>query len=80
MKVKEVIAALQRHDPNAPVIVHGYESGYNRVIEARAVNIVSNATQEWYDGEFDAAVDENEQSHAVPAVELRGENPRRKAM
>jgi len=79
MKVKQVIAALQRHNPNAPVIVRGYESGYNRVSQARAVNIVSNDSQEWYDGEFDAADGEDEQ-RAIPAVELWGENPRRKAM
>lgn len=61
MKVKEVIAALQRHDPDAPVVVRGDESGFNRVMEARAVSIVRNDTQEWYDGEFDAACGEKEQ-------------------
>jgi len=80
MKVKEVIAALQSHNPDAPVIVRGYESGFNRVVDARAVNIVHNATQEWYDGEFEAADSENEQQRATPAVELRGENPQRKDM
>jgi len=80
MKLKEVIVALQRHDPDAPVIVRGYESGFNRVLDARAVNIVSNDTQEWYDGEFDAACGEREQKCSIPAVELWGENTKRKDM
>ncbi len=79
MKVKEVIAELQNHNPDTPVVIRGYESGFNRVLEVHTVDIVPNATQEnWYDGEYEKVWGKEEQMRAVPAVELWGDNTKKK--
>lgn len=79
MKVKEVIAELQTRNPEALVVVHGYEGGYNDVINIHAMDIVPNAGQEHsFYGEYEEISDEEEQKNSVPAIELWGENRKAK--
>lgn len=51
MKVKELIEALQGCDPEAPVIVDGYEGGASEISSLSApVEIALNVNSEWYYG------------------------------
>jgi hypothetical protein len=43
MKVKDLIAALQKHDPEHMVVVNGYEDGVDEVVVIRAARVELNA-------------------------------------
>lgn len=75
MNVKEVIANLKNHNPDAQVVVRGYESGVNAVLKVESVDIIPNSGQDnWFNGEYEIVSDNKEQEKSVPAVELVGEN------
>lgn len=46
MKVKQLIARLQKLDPEIPVFVRGYEGGVNDVSHLRAVRVLRNANSD----------------------------------
>ena len=50
MKNKDLIHALQQHDAESPVFVHGYEGGVCRVLNVHAVTVALSAHTEWYYG------------------------------
>jgi len=57
MKVSELIAALQQQDPNARVIVNGYEGGYSDVSSTQVLDIATNFhdDEEWWYGPHELA-------------------------
>lgn len=75
MKVKELIAALQKHDPERQVIIRGYEGGYNDVSKLLEIDIVPNPDRAWYVGEYEKAEYVKESAvEPAPAIDLYGEN------
>jgi len=46
MKIKELIAELQKHDPELMVVIAGYEGGVNEVSRTQAVGIKLNVNTE----------------------------------
>lgn len=53
MKVKELIKALGKYDPELKVVVDGYEGGYNDPEELELVNMKIRPNAAWYDGKYD---------------------------
>jgi hypothetical protein len=60
MKIKQLIEYLKKEDPEARVVVDGYESGYDEVWKISKVSIESNPDKgdsekddRWWDGEFE---------------------------
>ena len=51
MKVKELIKKLQKMDPNARVLVEGYEIGYDDASSPEEI-VVRETKGSWYDGKF----------------------------
>jgi len=58
MKIKELIAELQKHDPELMVVIAGYEGGVNEVSRTQAVGIKLNVNTEWYYGKHEVPYDE----------------------
>lgn len=55
MKVKELIALLQQQDPEARVVVQGYEGGYNDAATPEPIRLKLNVhpKEDWYYGPHD---------------------------
>jgi hypothetical protein len=52
MKVKDLIKELEKHDPEAMVVVRAYEEGVNQATSVQLVKIAQSFTDKWYYGEF----------------------------
>jgi len=50
MKVKELIEALKKHDPELMVIRDGYEGGMEEITITKIGPIALNVNDEWYYG------------------------------
>ncbi|MFZ4677863.1 MAG: hypothetical protein ACOYM4_19595 [Nodosilinea sp.] len=50
MTAKELIEALSQFPPDTPVVVRGYESGYNDMLAVQPLTIQLNISQTWYYG------------------------------
>lgn len=57
MTVKDLIEALSRLNPDAAVIVSGYESGYLAVDRLDTRSVVGLSGTSWYNGDIDDAGD-----------------------
>ena len=53
MNVKELIAELQKCDPDMMVVIHGYEGGVNEVGLVEGVGVKLNANTAWYYGKHE---------------------------
>ena len=53
MKAKELIEILQKLDPEALVLVDGYEGGYAVPVDTKQKNVCGPFKREWYYGEYD---------------------------
>jgi len=56
MKVKELIAELQRHDPEAQVMVDGYEMGVSDVRKVVPVTVYKNIDRPFWCGRYDTSL------------------------
>ena len=52
MKVAELIEQLRQFPPDLPVLVEGYETGWDGIHELRSTGICRNREAESWDGEF----------------------------
>jgi hypothetical protein len=52
MNVKELIEQLSKHDPEAMVVIRGYEDGVDEAIKTEAVQISKFPIVEWYYGKY----------------------------
>jgi len=52
MQVKELIKELEKHDPEAIVVVRAYEEGVNQATSVKLVKITPSFTDKWYYGEY----------------------------
>jgi len=50
MTVAELIEALSQFDPATPVVVRGYEGGYNDVSSVEPLMMQLNVNDKWYQG------------------------------
>jgi hypothetical protein len=50
MTVKELIEQLSQFEPDTPVVVKGYEAGFNDVYEVELLSIQLNTNTIWYYG------------------------------
>jgi predicted nuclease of restriction endonuclease-like (RecB) superfamily len=57
MTVKVLIETLQQFPENCPVVLDGYEDGYNEATDIRTKTIARQDAAEWFNGEFDEAED-----------------------
>ena len=53
MTVKQLIEKLQQFDPEAMVVVAGYEGGYNEISDAGDICLNLNVNKQWYYGEHE---------------------------
>ncbi len=74
MKVKELIKALLKHDPEAEVMVDGYESGVNDVRKVVPIIAYKNANRPSWFGRYSEATPDPEYTpegaQAINAVYL----------
>jgi hypothetical protein len=50
--VAELIKALKQFPQDLPIVVSGYESGFENILEPRIEKLEQNAENKYYDGEF----------------------------
>ena len=70
MKVKELIEKLSQLPQELPVIVSGYESGYNEVICAQNKKVKKAINPSWYDGKLENATGEDDDPATFDSVYL----------
>ncbi|MBW4544594.1 MAG: hypothetical protein KME25_09135 [Symplocastrum torsivum CPER-KK1] len=78
MTIKELIEALSKFDSDTPVVVGGYEGGYNDVTIVKAESIQLNVNKQHYYGAHGRTDEQYEPVPSVPFVEvvyLGGFNP-----
>lgn len=78
MTIKELIEALSKFDLDTPVVVRGYEGGYNDVTIVKAESIQLNVNKQHYYGAHGRTDEQYEPVPDVPFVEvvyLGGFNP-----
>lgn len=73
MKVKELIDILKSKDPEARVVVNGYEQGYADLASLRDLPLKLNHNTEDYNGPHEQA--ENGEEDEVAVLIPRGGNP-----
>lgn len=77
MTVQELIQMLATLDPTLPVVVAGYERGFNDITQIKPVEVVLNVNEEWYYGSHDIPqnIDSDvSQLSLTPVIFLGGEN------
>lgn len=50
MTIAELINTLSQFDPTTPVVVRGYEGGYNDISIVKPLSIQLNVNDKWYYG------------------------------
>jgi hypothetical protein len=78
MTVQELMQILSGLDPDLPVVVAGYERGFNDVTQVKPVSIMLNVNSEWYYGSHDLsqnAENDDKSTPLIPAIFLGGTNP-----
>lgn len=55
MTVKKLIEKLQQFPANCPVVLDGYEDGYNEATDIRTKTVARQNAPDWFDGEYDDA-------------------------
>jgi hypothetical protein len=73
MKAHELIEKLKTLDPNANIMVLGYEGGYNDVKTLEEIEVVLNHHEEWYYGKHELAeyVRKKENKEIVKGIVLK---------
>jgi hypothetical protein len=77
MTVQELIEALSKFDPNTPVVVRGYEGGYNDIQSIQPLSIQLNVNNTWYYGAHSTNDGQPEPLPDIPmtsVVYLHGDN------
>lgn len=57
MTVAQLIESLKNYPPDLPVVVSGYEGGYNDVDSFENIKIVRDFNKEWYYGKHEDVAD-----------------------
>jgi hypothetical protein len=52
LAVKELIEKLQQFHVDVPVLIHGYEDGFDVVTDVRGMNVIRINCAEWSNGEY----------------------------
>jgi len=63
MKIKELIEALSKHDPEMEVMQHGYEGGFGNVSGVMEVEMALNVYNEWYYGHHESIDASNKEQY-----------------
>lgn len=75
MTAKDLIDCLVQFPPDTPIIIRGYEEGYNDILHIIPRMIIPHPEQKTdYYGEYIEARTENEKNAAINAIELYSEN------
>ncbi|KAM3114629.1 hypothetical protein [Phormidesmis sp. 146-33] len=70
MTIAELIEALSQFDPSTPVVVRGYEGGYNDIIEVEKCSIQLNVNRIWYYGAHGSNDDQLKPLPDVPTTQV----------
>jgi len=60
MKVKDLIKALEAHDPEMIVVKDGYEGGLVEILGSEIISALLNVNTEWYYGPHEEASGDRE--------------------
>ncbi|MEI9478441.1 MAG: hypothetical protein WCO26_17965 [Deltaproteobacteria bacterium] len=55
MTVKELIELLKQFPSEAPVLIPGYEDGWDEVLRIELTNVTRNSKARWYNGTWEEA-------------------------
>ena len=70
MTIAELITALAAYDPNLPVIIRSYETGYDNVRAFETIQVAPVRGYAWYDGELDKIWDDEAPASPVDFIAL----------
>jgi hypothetical protein len=76
MTIAELIQTLSQYDPHLPVVVKGYEGGFNDVSIIEEITLESNVnTEYWYGAHEEIQVSQASAKLSFKAIRLAGLNP-----
>lgn len=76
MTIAELIQKLSQYDPNLPIVVKGYEGGYNDVSIIEELNLQLNVnTENWYGAHEEIRESAISDQPTSKAMRLAGLNP-----
>jgi len=70
MTVKELIDKLQQFPAGTPIVVDGYENGYDSATDVSIIRVSRQVQAKWYDGEFDKS-DEGDAAILISSAHRR---------
>lgn len=70
MTIAELIETLSQFDPSTPVVVRGYEGGYNDIIEVKDASMQLNVNRVWYYGAHGGNDEQREPLPDVPMTQV----------
>ena len=76
MTVQELINRLSQLPPETRVVVEGYETGYNDILEFKGLLLTLDRGENWWDGQHEEAKDGNEVAVALLGKNLKAPNDR----
>jgi len=77
MTAEELMAQLKELPPETPVLVEGYETGYDDIVELRPLEVFRYRNAQEWDGEYQTKNEHSGQgSKAVPAAAILGRRGR----
>jgi hypothetical protein len=75
MTAIELIHELKKLPYETKIIIRGYEDGYNDILKLEERQIIPHRHQvEWYYGEYEDVMKDDDKLKAIKAVELWGKN------
>ncbi len=71
MTVQELITRLSQLPPDTRVVVEGYETGYNDILEFKGLMLKLDVSTDWWDGQHDEKKDGDEVAVALVGRNLK---------
>jgi len=73
MTVRQVIELLQQYPDDLPVVVQGYEEGYDPVTDVGELTVAAKQHREWYVGVYEQSDQQGEKVVAISSKYNRTE-------
>lgn len=70
MTIAELIEILSQFDPATPVVVRGYEGGYNNIIKVEKTEMQLNINRIWFYGAHGANPEQSKPLPDIPMTEV----------
>jgi hypothetical protein len=68
LTIQQLVERLQQLPQDLPVVVHGYENGYDPVTDVDVVAVSLRPDRHWYDGVFKDSVEQGDEVALISSM------------